>query len=99
MAPTTTAPEPNTTAADEARRLRNQMNARSSTGPRTSFGREASLRNLDRTRHGMTAAVKVLPGEPADLFDRIWDALAAAHQPVTEAEYLELEHAVRASIK
>lgn len=78
---------------DRAIVQRNQVNARSSTGPRTEVGRQRSRANA--VRHGVFAQAVVLDdpdsGDTEDAFRALHAALVADLQPTGELEALIVE--------
>ena len=67
--------------ATQAQVLANQANAQLSTGPRTEEGRTRSAANA--TKHGLSAAFRVLPHEDQEDFDELLEDLVKEHQPST----------------
>jgi hypothetical protein len=82
----------------EARLNANRSNAQKSTGAKTPFGRAASLKNLNRTTHGMTAEEHCLPDEDPNLFQERLDEYTETYKPETGPERYQVLLAVRASI-
>jgi len=62
----------------------NQQNAQASTGPKTPEGKAASSQNA--TKHGLSGAFRVLPGESQDAFDRLVRSYVDELHPNTEGE-------------
>ena len=62
----------------------NRENARLSTGPKTEATKAVSA--LNNTRHGLTGAFRVLPGESQSEFDALLTAFREEHQPETLTE-------------
>jgi hypothetical protein len=71
----------------------NRRNAKLSTGPRTSHGKNRSRFNA--LKHGMAAQLPVLPGEDAEAFERQRDGWFDDLRPRTAVEYFFAERAVR----
>jgi hypothetical protein len=72
----------------------NQVNAQSSTGPRTEAGKLAVSRNA--TTHGLAAKKFFLREDEKPLFDQLHDALVDHYQPATEHERALLEELAEA---
>src|SRR5262249_25151837 len=82
----------------QAKLVANRANAHLSTGAKSPFGRAASLKNLNRTVHGMTADEHILPCEDPNLSQDRLDGYIETHKPGSEPEVYQLTLAVRASI-
>ena len=67
----------------------NRRNAQHSSGPTTPEGREAV--RLNALTYGLRARTLLLPGEDAEEYKRLWDALVAEWQPQTPTERFYLE--------
>jgi hypothetical protein len=72
--------------ASPAQIFANRDNARKSSGPKTIEGKQASSRNA--TRHGLTGAQIVMPGEDATAYEELCRGLHQSHKPGNEAERL-----------
>jgi hypothetical protein len=72
----------------------NRRNARKSTGPRTPEGKR--IARLNARRHGIFAHVAVLPGESAEEFDELRQALRRARPPRDLVDEAHLEAAALA---
>jgi len=70
----------------EAQMNANRENAKKSTGPRSDAGKANSSRNA--TKHGLTSANPLLPGEEPDGLQRLRDDLYGRFRPVGEGEEL-----------
>jgi hypothetical protein len=73
----------------------NRRNAQKSTGPRTAEGKSRS--RLNALKHGMTAALPVLPGEDAEALQGRIDAWTDDLKPRNEAERHLTERAAQVS--
>jgi hypothetical protein len=72
--------------ASPAQILANRENAQRSSGPRTIEGKQASSRNA--TRHGLTGAQIVMPGEYPSAYEDLRQGLRESYNPATDAERL-----------
>jgi hypothetical protein len=72
----------------------NRRNAQKSTGPRTPNGKR--IARLNALRHGIFAHVAVLPGESAEEFDELFQALCRARPPRDVVDEAHLEAAALA---
>jgi hypothetical protein len=77
-----------------ARATINRENAQSSTGPRTSAGKERSSRNS--LVHGLTSKTVVLPHENAEEYEAMHRGLLEAYKPANDNEKVLVEHVVQA---
>ena len=64
----------------------NRQNATRSTGPNTAAGKQTCSRNA--TRHGLTGAQIVMPGEDAGAYEELCQGLQQSYRPANEAERL-----------
>jgi hypothetical protein len=62
----------------------NQINAQSSTGPRTEAGKAASSRN--NFRHGLASSQLIIPGENPEEFEELLASFQTEHAPSTPTE-------------
>src|SRR5262245_47504261 len=95
--PTTTSRGRPTMTTPIDRAAINRRNASRSTGPRTPEGKARSRFNA--LKHGLSAAIPVLPGEDPDAFRRRREAWAAALDPGDVVERFLAEQAATASWK
>lgn len=65
------------------------MSTQAATGPRTAAGKARSSRNA--TKHGLTAALVLAPGERLSVFNAFAEAMTASLMPVGEVEALLVE--------
>ena len=72
--------------ASTAQILANRDNAQLSSGPKTEAGKQAS--SLNATRHGLTGAQIVMPGEDAIEYEQLRRGLRETHNPANDAERL-----------
>ena len=72
--------------ASPAQILANRENAKLSSGPKTTQGKQASSRNA--VRHGLTGAQIVIPGEDASAYEDLRRGLCESYNPATDAERL-----------
>jgi hypothetical protein len=70
----------------EAQMNANRENAKKSSGPKTDAGKANSSRNA--TKHGLTAANPLLPGEEPDGLQRLRNDLCSRFRPVGDGEEL-----------
>jgi hypothetical protein len=70
----------------EAQMNANRENAQKSSGPKTDAGKANSSRNA--TKHGLTAANPLLPGEEPDGLQRLRNDLCSRFRPVGDGEEL-----------
>ena len=70
--------------ASQAQILANRENAKRSSGPKTSEGKEASSRNS--MRHGLTGTQIVIPGEDAAAYEELREGMHSSYSPESEAE-------------
>src|SRR5581483_7256027 len=64
------------------------------TGPRTIEGKAIS--SMNALTHGLTSKKTVLPGENAEVYEQIRQALFAEHQPATPTEAILVEEMAQA---
>ena len=81
--------------ATAAQKLANRANARKSTGPRTPDGKAAARMNA--LKHGMTAAVVVLPHEDATSYHELRAALVDSYAPANAHERMLVDHVAAAN--
>jgi hypothetical protein len=72
--------------ASPAQVLANRENAKRSSGPKTTQGKQASSRNA--VRHGLTGAQIVIPGEDASAYEELRKGLCESYNPANDAERL-----------
>ena len=72
--------------ASPAQTLANRGNAQLSSGPKTTEGKQASSRNA--TRHGLTGAQIVMPGEDPAVYEELRQGLHQSHRPSNDPERL-----------
>jgi hypothetical protein len=94
---TTTRGRPTMTMTPTDRTEINRRNAQKSTGPKTSEGKARS--RLNAVKHGLSAAIPVLPGEDPDAFRQRVDAWADALGPGNVVEQFLVEQAATTSWK
>jgi hypothetical protein len=73
----------------EAQVAANQQNAQHSTGPKSAEGKATIC--LNAFRHGLAGAFMILPDEPREDFDELYQGLREEHQPETPTEILLIE--------
>ena len=72
--------------ASKNRAAINRANAKLSTGPRSSAGKQASSRNA--TKHGLASGQLIIPGEDPAAFGALLADLLSDHQPADSTEEL-----------
>lgn len=72
--------------ATPAQAQANRVNAQSSTGPKTTAGKQKSAEN--NLRHGLASGRLIIAGECRDDYDALERDLLASHKPVDETEKL-----------
>src|SRR5437763_9134407 len=82
---------------DEERAEINRRNARSSTGPRSPFGKAASSRNA--YEHGMRAESFALPNEDVEELKALTDQWLDYYQPESPGRRALLDRAVYATVQ
>jgi len=75
--------------ASPAQILANRDNAQRSTGPKTETGKQTSSRNA--TRHGLTGAQIVIPGEDSAAYEDLRQGLHDSFRPANDPERLLVE--------
>src|SRR5205823_7426633 len=82
---------------DEERAEINRRNARSSTGPRSPFGKAAASRNA--YKHGMRAEAFALPNEDLEELKALTDQWLDYYQPESPGRRALLDRAVYATVQ
>ena len=73
----------------EAQVAANQANSQLSTGPKSAEGKARIC--LNAFRHGLAGAFMILPDEPREDFDELYEGLRADHHPGSPTEVLLVE--------